>query len=191
MAEPAGDPTAATHPQVYEDRRAPVRLVVDDCLSQLCTLDDACVDLVVTSPPYNLGIRYSHYSDDRDYTDYLSWLRQVFVDVARVLRADGSMFLNVGGSNTNPWVAYDVAAQARDLLALQNHIVWAKSVSVGDTTYGHFKPINSERFLNHIHEDVFHFTKTGRVKLDAKPPGPTSPPSSPPRSYHYILYHFR
>ena len=33
-------------------------------------------------------------------------------------------------------------------------------------TFGHFKPINSKRFLNDCHEYVFHFTKSGRVELN-------------------------
>jgi DNA modification methylase len=33
-------------------------------------------------------------------------------------------------------------------------------------TFGHFKPINSKRFLNDCHEHIFHFTKSGRVEID-------------------------
>jgi site-specific DNA-methyltransferase (adenine-specific) len=33
-------------------------------------------------------------------------------------------------------------------------------------THGHFKPINSKRFLNDCHEHIFHFTKSGRVEID-------------------------
>ena len=33
-------------------------------------------------------------------------------------------------------------------------------------SFGHFKPINSPRFLNDCHEYVFHFTKSGRVELN-------------------------
>jgi site-specific DNA-methyltransferase (adenine-specific) len=36
----------------------------------------------------------------------------------------------------------------------------------GLKTFGHFKPINSPRFLNDCHEYVFHFTKAGRVELN-------------------------
>jgi site-specific DNA-methyltransferase (adenine-specific) len=54
----------------------------------------------------------------------------------------------------------------RPLFVLQNSIVWAKSVSIGDDTFGHFKPVNSARFVNHNHEHLFHFTKDGRVPLD-------------------------
>lgn len=33
-------------------------------------------------------------------------------------------------------------------------------------TFGHFKPINSARYLNHCHESIFHFTKNGEVPID-------------------------
>ena len=33
-------------------------------------------------------------------------------------------------------------------------------------SYGHFKPINSKRYINHLHEAIFHFTKSGNVNLD-------------------------
>ena len=39
-------------------------------------------------------------------------------------------------------------------------------VEGGTQTFGHFKPINSPRFLNDCHEYVFHFTKSGRVELN-------------------------
>ncbi|PYL50835.1 MAG: hypothetical protein DMF32_03045 [Verrucomicrobia bacterium] len=39
-------------------------------------------------------------------------------------------------------------------------------VDGGIKTYGHFKPINSKRFLNDCHEYIFHFTKSGRVEID-------------------------
>jgi site-specific DNA-methyltransferase (adenine-specific) len=54
---------------------------------------------------------------------------------------------------------------------LQNTIHWIKSIAVenrkGDVkSHGHFKPINSRRFLNDCHEYIFHFTKSGRVEVD-------------------------
>jgi site-specific DNA-methyltransferase (adenine-specific) len=60
----------------------------------------------------------------------------------------------------------DAARAMGEAFVLQNHIVWVKSLSIGDDTVGHFKPINSARFLNHNHEAIFHFTKTGRVPVD-------------------------
>ena len=143
-----------------------LQLLVGDCLRRLTALADRSVNVIVTSPPYNIGVPYRSYNDQRPYEEYLSWLEQVFTQLRRVLADDGSLFLNVGATSTNPWLAFDVANRARTTWVLQNHITWAKSLAVGDTTYGHFKPINSKRFVNNVVEDIFHFTKTGQVTLD-------------------------
>ncbi len=120
----------------------------------------------MTSPPYNIGLAYRSYEDRLPHAAYLNWMREVGHAIARTLKPDGALFLNVGSTNADPWVAMEVAAAFRDALVLQNQIVWVKSVSVGDDTLGHFKPINSRRFLNHNFESVFHFTKTGAVPVD-------------------------
>jgi site-specific DNA-methyltransferase (adenine-specific) len=59
-----------------------------------------------------------------------------------------------------------VASAFRETFVLQNHIIWVKSISIGDDTVGHFKPITSRRYLNQNHEAIFHFTKTGSVEID-------------------------
>ena len=124
------------------------------------------IDIVVTSPPYNIGVGYGTYDDRRPCGEYLAWLTEVGLEVARVLKPDGSFFINVGGTNANPWTPLDVARAFRDTFVLQNHITWVKSISIGDDTVGHFKPITSRRYLNHNHEQIFHFTKSGLVGLD-------------------------
>jgi site-specific DNA-methyltransferase (adenine-specific) len=124
------------------------------------------VDIVVTSPPYNIGVAYRSYHDRRPRAAYLAWLTEVGEAILHVLKPDGSFFLNVGNTNADPWVALDVAAAFRDGFVLQNQIAWVKSVSVGEDTIGHFKPITSRRYLNNNHEAIFHFTRSGRVGID-------------------------
>ena len=94
-------------------------------------------------------------------------------EAARVLRPDGSLFLNVGAKPSDPWTALDVAQAARAHLRLQNIIHWIKSIAIEkasagaaaglsrDLAVGHYKPINSDRFLNDCQEFVFHFTPQG------------------------------
>jgi len=137
-----------------------------DCLETLRDLPDSSVDVVVTSPPYNIGIAYRSYDDRQPRHTYLAWIREIGVELARVMKPGASFFLNVGSTNSDPWLAMDVAAALRELFVLQNHISWAKSLSVGDDTFGHFKPITSRRYLNHNHEAIFHFTKGGNVEID-------------------------
>jgi len=129
-------------------------------------LGDESVDLVVTSPPYNLGIRYRKYSDRRDRQSYLNWSGKWAAQIRRVLKPSGSFFLNIGAAPSNPMLPYEIVSTFRELLVLQNAIHWIKSIAIDERTFGHFKPISSKRFLNDCHEYIFHFTKTGRVEID-------------------------
>lgn len=143
------------------------QVLVGDCLAHLRTMAPGSADVCVTSPPYNIGMAYSRHDDRMPREAYLAWMADVGAELARVLREDGSLFLNVGGTGAQPWIAHDVArAMAGTDWVLQNHIVWVKSLSIGEDTVGHFKPIQSMRFLNNNHEAVFHLTRTGAVPID-------------------------
>jgi site-specific DNA-methyltransferase (adenine-specific) len=136
------------------------------------------VDVIVTSPPYNIGLRYNRYEDTLSREDYLEWTSKWVAAAARVLRPDGSLFLNVGAKPSDPWTALDVAQAARGHLRLQNIIHWIKSIAIEkgsagaaaglskDLAVGHYKPINSDRFVNDCQEFVFHFTPQGATPLD-------------------------
>lgn len=143
------------------------QLICGDVMEELRKMPDNIFDCIVTSPPYNLGIDYGPKVDDnKSRDDYLEWIKEVFTECKRVLKDEGSLFLNVGYSNRNPWVAMDVAQTLREVYHLQNLITWVKNISIDEKSYGHFKPINSPRFINPTNESIFHFTKTCKVGLD-------------------------
>jgi site-specific DNA-methyltransferase (adenine-specific) len=142
------------------------KIALGDCLSELRRLPSESVDICVTSPPYNIGVAYRSHYDRMPKAAYLKWMAVVGKEIGRVLRTDGSLFLNVGSTNVDPWIAIEVAGKFTGTFALQNHIIWVKSVSVGDDTIGHFKPISSKRFLNNNFESIFHFTKSGNTEID-------------------------
>jgi site-specific DNA-methyltransferase (adenine-specific) len=71
------------------------------------------VDALVTSPPYNLGIRYRSYQDTLPRERYLSWTGDWVGAAARWLAPGGSLFLNVGAKPTDPWTALDVTCNCR------------------------------------------------------------------------------
>ena len=152
------------------------QLVHGDCVDGMKSLPAESVDLVVTSPPYNLGIKYQSYNDNLSSEKYLNWSREWAAEVQRVLKPDGSFFLNIGSIPANPWMPHELALNLRDLFELQNTIHWIKSITVtpkdrDPVSVGHFKPINSKRFVNDCHEFVFHFTKSGKVPVDRKAVG--------------------
>ena len=153
------------------------RFFLGDCLDVLPTLPAASIDVVVTSPPYNLGIAYRTYDDRRPRAEYLAWTGTWVESVTTALCDDGSLFLNVGSKPTDPWIALDVAHAVRPHLRLQNVLHWIKSITIEresagaaagltrDLGVGHYKPINSARFVNDCHEYIFHFTPQGRTPL--------------------------
>ncbi|HEU0208996.1 MAG TPA: site-specific DNA-methyltransferase [Candidatus Udaeobacter sp.] len=164
----------------------------EDCIAAMSRLANDSIDLVVTSPPYNLGIRYGQYFDRQDRESYLDWCRGWAREIRRVLTSNGSFFLNIGAAPSNPMLPHEIVMALQDLFVLQNTIHWIKSVAIDEfcshrpmagqgnpalrtghgavatraRSFGHFKPINSKRFLNDCHEYIFHFSKSGRVELN-------------------------
>jgi DNA modification methylase len=78
-----------------------VRILVGDALKQLRTLPSESVHCVVTSPPYwglrDYGVE-GQLGLEKDPRDYIAALVAVFAQVRRVLRRDGTLWLNMGDS---------------------------------------------------------------------------------------------
>lgn len=157
-----------------------MKLLHGDCLEVLPTLAAGSVDLVVTSPPYNLGISYKTFKDTAPRENYLQWCRAWASELKRVMADDASFFLNVGAAPANPLMPHQLILALTDgaepLFTLQNTFHWIKSITIETTkgeqvSAGHFKPINSKRYVNDCHEYIFHLTKTGNVELDRRGAG--------------------
>jgi site-specific DNA-methyltransferase (adenine-specific) len=165
---------------IFDTRRGTLRFYLGDCLDVLASLPHGSISVVVTSPPYNLGVQYRSYHDALPRSEYLAWTGEWIEATRRALASDGSLFLNVGAKPTDPWTAMEVAQAARAHLKLQNTIHWIKSIAIEreaagaavnldrDIAVGHYKPINSDRFVNDCHEFIFHFTPEGRTPLDRR-----------------------
>lgn len=141
-------------------------LHLEDCIDWMNSQTEKSIDCIITSPPYNLDIKYGKYQDDLPRESYLKWLHDIAVATKRVLKDNGQLFLNVGYSNVDPWVAMDVAQVFRNVFVLQNNFTWVKHIAVNDQGYGQYKPIASDRFSSATTESIFHFTKNGDVKVD-------------------------
>ena len=88
------------------------------------------ISVIVTSPPYNLGVRYRSYDDTLPRDRYLDWTGAWIEGRGARARPGGSLFLNVGAKPTDPWTALDVAQAARRAPQLQNTIHWIKSIAI-------------------------------------------------------------
>ena len=177
----AGKPPRLPKPHTQiTTRRGALRFYLGDCLEVLHSMTPGSISVIVTSPPYNLGVRYRSYDDTLPRQHYLDWTGAWVSAAAKALEPEGSLFLNVGAKPTDPWTALDVALAARPHVQLQNTIHWIKSIAIDqdaaganagltrDLNVGHYKPINSDRFVNDCHEFIFHFTPGGRTPLDRR-----------------------
>ena len=134
----------------------------DDCLKVLSTLEDQSINLVVTSPPYNINMKYNKYKDIK--INYVEWLIKVFNEVGRVLKDNGHLFINISSGKIDPFTSYKVAENIN--WKLQNNIIWAKSVEIDGYVRGYNTPTTSKRYLKNGWEHLFHFTKFGKTKID-------------------------
>jgi len=139
-----------------------------DCIKGMNELEAGSVDIIVTSPPYNIGVNYNSYNDNMEFEDYLNWMGEFGKASKRVLTNKGSLFFNIGDKSSDELKAFEVAKKINENLRLQNTIHWIKHISIPEEniSVGHFKPVNSNHFLNNCHEYIFHFTKNKDVELD-------------------------
>jgi site-specific DNA-methyltransferase (adenine-specific) len=151
-----------------------IKLYNLDCLMGLDLFPDDYFDVVVTSPPYNIGTSYNSYEDNIPQNKYLEFIEKVSTKIKQKMKNNGSFFLNISSTPTKPWIPFEIAHTLSPQFVLQNTIHWIKSIYIENESYGnktninvgHYKPIPGNRFLNHNHEFIFHFTKTGKVQLD-------------------------
>jgi site-specific DNA-methyltransferase (adenine-specific) len=160
-----------------------------DCVEKMSQLRDQSVDLVVTSPPYNLGVDYRKYSDRQDRQSYLRWCREWAGEVRRILKPDGSFFLNIGSAPSNPMLPHEIAMELRDLLVLQNTIHWIKSIAI-DTPRPNKQ--RSSPHLNPLPEGEEDAQRQVRAQVSAATYGHFKPISSKRflNDCHEYIFHF-
>jgi|SRR5579864_2253746 len=127
-----------------------------DCMELLRSLPNECVDLIVSSPPYNLG---KEYETKRALEIYIKEQTAVLNECARVLKATGSLFWQVGAfADSGMLVPLDIRffpilEQAG--LIPRNRIIWAR-------THG----LHAKRKFSCRHETLLWFTKSDNYPFD-------------------------
>jgi len=153
---------------------------VGDAAEMLRQLPDASIHCCVTSPPY-WGLR--SYLDEGDPNkelemgaektpeEYVERMVEVFREVWRVLRDDGTLWLNLGDCYADKSLAmipYRVAlALQADGWYLRSNIVWAKGISFCENYSGSVMPESVRDRPTSSHESVFLLAKSERYYYDA------------------------
>lgn len=130
-----------------------------DCLREMKKYANKSFEVVVTSPPYNIGMSYNTYDDRR--LDYNEWTIAWLTEAMRVSKR--GIILNLDASPSRQTELYSVMGAISSRFHIQNTIVWTKSVTVDGRTHGHFKPVGGTRYVNHTHEMIFHVVEKGQL----------------------------
>lgn len=103
----------------------------DDCMKILKGLEDNSIDLIITSPPYNIGkmhsnqIQYGTYAgNDMKETDYQKWQTEFLNECFRVLKPSGSMFYNHKVRIKNGTAIHPLEWVLKSDFLLKQEIVW-------------------------------------------------------------------
>lgn len=118
------------------------QIVHGDARATLRALPRGSVHLAITSPPYNVGIDYRGYSDDRTYEGYRLWLSGVWKALHRVLVDGGRFALNIAPTSIKNFrpIHHDLT---RDVLRagflLRAEILWYKQTMGRRTAWGSWR----------------------------------------------------
>lgn len=104
----------------------------------LKTIPENSIDLVVTSPPYNVGKDYGVYKDNREYEEYIDWMMKVIDECFRVLKEGARICLNINDTGRNPYtpIHCDLVARMRKKWYLMGIVVWNKGNWLSSTAWG-------------------------------------------------------
>ena len=103
------------------------KIVNGDCREVMRTMEEGSVDLIVTSPPYGVGIDYDVHDDDMIIEEYLKFSEEWLSEAYRVLKDDGRIALNI---------PYEINRQAKGGRIFMVSEVWQVMKKIGFKFFG-------------------------------------------------------
>jgi len=154
-------------------------IICADVFDGLRSIPKDTVHLIVTSPPFNLGIEYDNADDSKAHKDYLKWTQKVWKECKRVLVHGGRICINIDATyNHNQDDEYpervhplhvDFTNQLRELGYIYRcEISWYKQNAPGRfTTWGSYLSCSNPH-VRRVHEYIVVASK-GNLRLEGDP----------------------
>ena len=103
------------------------KITTGDCREVMREMPANSIDLMVTSPPYGVGIAYDSFNDDINFEAYKEFSRQWLSEAFRVLKPDGRLALNI---------PYEINRQEKGGRIFMVAELWNILASIGYKFYG-------------------------------------------------------
>jgi len=130
--------TPFPRPNVYFEYES--QKIYNDDILTTGVISDNSVDLIVTSPPYNVEVKYNSHNDTMSYDTYLSFSREWITQCFQFLKNDGRFCLNIpldknkGGQQS---VYSDLTKIAKDVgFKYHSTIIWNEQNISRRTAWG-------------------------------------------------------
>jgi len=149
------------------------KIICGDCIEGMKLLEDNSVDLVVTSPPYNCGIKYDEWNDDLPEEQYYNQMKKIIKEIKRILKKDGRVCWNVADLYYNKSQNKENISRSSDFIKIfesfgfkiWRDIIWHQTDNNKLTAWGSWKSASSP-FIFCDYEHVLIFFKESWDKLN-------------------------
>ena len=78
------------------------QIIHGDCIEVMQQIPSDSIDVTFADPPFNLKKKYGTYKDEKGTDDYLNWCKQWILEMVRITKPSGSVFLH----NIPKWLTY-------------------------------------------------------------------------------------
>ena len=141
---------------VHHHQKLDSYIYQSDVLETLRLITTESVQLIVTSPPYNIG---KEYESKTNYDEYFKWQEEVIQECVRILKPGGSICWQVGNGidkgEVIPLDAIFYSIFKKFNLKMRNRIVW---------TFGH--GLHAKNRFSGRYETILWFTKGNDYKFN-------------------------
>lgn len=106
------------------------KILQGDCLKVLETIPENSIDLIITDPPYNVGLNYDKktFTDRKKLPEYVEWLKERLRMCTKVLKEGGTMYL-INYPELNARILPFLEDEMK--LTLRRWIVWNYPTNIG------------------------------------------------------------
>lgn len=139
--------------------------IFNDDILTTNTINANSIDLIVTSPPYNLDIQYGVHYDNLSYPDYLKFSKKWLAKCHKLIKPDGRLCVNVTLNKNKPGcesLSADITAIAKKI-GFKYHatIVWNKGLAfTRGTAWGSWLSASAPYIISSIEVIIVLYKET-------------------------------
>ena len=149
------------------------KIINNDCLEILKKIEDNSIDLIITSPPYNIGVKYDKFNDSKEMDEYVEFLTKVAEELYRVIKVDGRVCINIPCDGKMKMNGYSVKCDISYIVKkvfyesgfkFRDKIYWDKENIKSRTAWGSFESASDPNILLKF-EEIIVFFKGSKKKI--------------------------